>query len=85
MPRRVVITGMGAVTSLGLGADQLWQAVKNGSSGISSIERVEVSDMSVKVASEIKNFDPCQFIEKKEAKRMDRFAQYAVISSQMAL
>jgi 3-oxoacyl-[acyl-carrier-protein] synthase II len=85
MSKRVVITGMGSVTSLGLGADALWQAIKLGKSGISRIERIDVADFPTQVAAEIKEFDPSHCIEKKEAKRMDRFAQYAVAATQMAL
>lgn len=85
MTRRVVITGMGAVSSLGLGAEELWHSIKNGKSGISRIERVDVADFPTQVAAEIKNFDPTNFIEKKEAKRMDRFSQYAVAATGMAL
>ena len=85
MKRRIVITGMGAVTSFGLGADKLWEAVKNGRHGFSLIERVDVSDLSVKVAAEIRDFDPSDYIEKKEIKRMDRFAQYALAATHMAV
>lgn len=85
MSRRVVITGMGAVTSLGIGVDKLWKSIKHGESGISMIERVDVSDMPTKVASEVKDFNPENFIEKKEIKRMDRFAQFALASAQMAI
>ncbi|HEY3425360.1 MAG TPA: beta-ketoacyl-ACP synthase II [Negativicutes bacterium] len=85
MSRRVVITGMGTVTSLGLGADNLWQSVKNGKSGISNIERIDVGDLPTKVAAEIKDFDPSIFIEKKEIKRMDRFTQYAMVATQQAI
>ena len=85
MNRRVVITGMGAVSSFGCGADRLWQSIKQGKSGISRIERVDVSDLSTQVGAEVKDFDPSQFLEKKELKRMDRFAQYALAATQMAL
>ncbi|CUH94864.1 3-oxoacyl-[acyl-carrier-protein] synthase 2 [Propionispora sp. 2/2-37] len=85
MKRRVVITGMGAVTSLGLGAKNLWQAVKNGTSGISRIERIDVADLPTQVAAEIKDFDPHAFMGAKEIKRMDRFTQYAIAATQMAL
>lgn len=85
MSRRIVITGMGAVTSLGMGADKLWQSIKQGKSGISRIERINVSDFPTQVAAEIKDFDPSSFIDKKETKRMDRFAQYAAVAAQMAL
>lgn len=84
MAKRVVITGMGAVTSMGTGADVLWQSVKDGKSGISRIERVDVSDLPTKVGAEIKNFEPGSFIDKKEIKRMDRFAQYALVAAQIA-
>lgn len=85
MNKRVVITGAGAVTSLGQGADSLWKAVKMGISGISRIERIDVADLPTKVAAEIKDFDPSNFLDKKEAKRMDRFSQYAMAATQMAL
>ncbi len=85
MKRRVVITGMGAVTSLGLDIDTFWQSIKAGKSGISLVERVDVSDLPTKVAAEIKNFNPNDFIEKKEIKRLDRFSQYAMAASQMAV
>ncbi|HEX9060029.1 MAG TPA: beta-ketoacyl-ACP synthase II [Clostridia bacterium] len=85
MSKRVVITGMGAVTSLGLGADKLWQSVKNGKSGINMIERVDVSEMPTKVGAEIKDFQPGEFIDKKELKRMDRFSQYAMVAAQLAV
>ncbi len=85
MKRRVVITGTGAVTSLGIGTDELWQSVKNGKCGVSCIERIDVSDMPSKVGAEIKNFDPADFMDKHEARRMDRFTQYALAAAQMAI
>ncbi len=85
MRRRVVITGIGAITSLGFGKEPLWQSVKSGKSGIGLIERVDVSDMPTKVAAEIKDFDPNAFMDRKEAKRMDRFSQYAVAATKQAL
>ncbi|WP_378955213.1 beta-ketoacyl-ACP synthase II [Pelosinus sp. sgz500959] len=85
MNRRVVITGMGTVSSLGCGADQLWQSIKQGKSGIHRIERIDVSDLPTQVGAEVREFDPNQFLEKKEIKRMDRFAQYAMAATQMAV
>ncbi|AGX43533.1 beta-ketoacyl-ACP synthase II [Clostridium saccharobutylicum] len=85
MRKRVVITGMGAVTSLGIGAENLWKSIKEGKSGISRIERVDVSDLPVKVGAEIKNFDPSNFMDKKEVRRTDRFAQFALAAAQMAI
>lgn len=85
MKRRVVITGTGSVTSLGMGTDQFWHSIKNGKCGINTIERVDVSDLPTKVGAEIKDFQPLDYIEKKEAKRMDRYAQYAMAAAQMAV
>ncbi|MDP4091849.1 MAG: beta-ketoacyl-ACP synthase II [Bacillota bacterium] len=85
MSNRVVITGMGAVTSLGIGADLLWQSVKEGKSGISRIERVDVSDLPTQVAAEIKDFDPGEYIDRKELKRMDRYSQHAMVAAQLAV
>lgn len=85
MKRRVVITGLGAVTSLGTGADVFWESIKSGKCGISTIERIDVSDLPTKVGAEIKDFNPADFIEKKEARRMDRYTQFAVAAAQMAV
>ncbi len=85
MNRRVVITGMGAVSSLGFSADELWQAIKKGKSGIRKIENIPVDDLPTQVGAEIKDFDPANFLEKKEIKRMDRFVQYAMAATKMAI
>ncbi len=85
MKRRVVITGMGSVTSLGMGTETFWNSIKNGKCGIGKIERIDVSDLPTKVGAEIKNFQPLDYIEKKEVKRMDRYAQYAMAAAQMAV
>ncbi|KYZ75536.1 beta-ketoacyl-[acyl-carrier-protein] synthase II [Anaerosporomusa subterranea] len=85
MKRRVVITGMGAVTSLGIGADSLWQAIRKGKSGITGIENIDVSDLPTQVGAEIKEFDASAWIEKKELKRLDKFAQYALAATGMAV
>ncbi len=85
MQRRVVVTGMGVVSSLGIGVNTFWESIKTGNCGISRIERIDVSDMPTKVGAEIKDFNPSDFIDKKEAKRMDRFSQYAVVAAQLAV
>lgn len=85
MQRRVVITGMGVVSSLGIGVDGFWQSIKAGKCGISRIERIDISDLPAKVGAEIKNFNSTDFIDKKETKRMDRFSQYAVVAAQLAM
>lgn len=85
MKRRVVITGMGVVSSLGMGADDFWKSIKMGKCGISRIERIDVSDLPAKVGAEIKDFDPNEFMDKKEVRRTDRFAQFALAAAQMAI
>lgn len=85
MKRRVVITGAGVVSSLGFGLDQFWGSIKEGRNGISEITRIDVSEMSTKVGAEIKDFDPTQFIDKKEARRMDRYNQFAMAASKLAV
>ncbi len=85
MQKRVVVTGMGVVSSLGIGVNAFWGSIKSGKCGISKIERIDVSDMPTKVGAEIKDFNPIDFIDKKEVKRMDRFSQYAVVAAQLAV
>jgi len=85
MKRRVVITGMGVVSSLGIGVDNFWNSIKEGKNGISSVTKIDVSNMNCKVAAEIKEFDATQFIDKKEAKRMERYSQYAMAAAKMAV
>lgn len=85
MKKRVVITGTGVVSSVGMGTNEFWSNIKAGKSGISKIERIDVSDMPTKVAAEIKNFNTEAYIDRKETRRMDRFTQYAVAATQMAI
>ncbi len=84
MKRRVVITGAGVVSSLGFGVDQFWGSIKE-KNGISEITRFDVSEMSTKVGAEIKDFDPNLFMDRKEARRMDRYNQFAMAASKMAV
>ncbi|WEG11931.1 beta-ketoacyl-ACP synthase II [Pullulanibacillus sp. KACC 23026] len=85
MKRRVVVTGMGAVTPLGLNVGTTWDNLLAGKSGIDVVTRVNPDDFPAKVAGEVKGFNPGDFIEKKEARRMDRFTQYAVAAAKMAV
>lgn len=85
MKKRVVITGAGVVSSLGFGLEQFWDSIKEGRNGISEITRIDVSEMSTKVGAEIKDFDPTLFIDRKEARRMDRYNQFAMAASKMAV
>lgn len=85
MGRRVVITGVGAVSPIGIGAQEMWASAKSGKCGISRIEGVDVSDMPTSVGAEIKDFDPVCFMDKKEVRKTDRFAQFALAAAQMAV
>lgn len=84
MKKRVVITGLGAVTPVGIGKDEFWQALLAGVSGVGKITRFDASDYTTQIAGEVKDFDPSKYIDKKEAKRMDRCTQFAVAASKMA-
>ena len=85
--RRVVITGMGAVTPCGIGVDNFWSAMINGKSGISLIESMDTEKQTVKIAGEIKDkdFNPEDYIDAKDAKRMDRYTQFAVVAADEAI
>lgn len=85
MKNRVVITGIGAITPIGIGKDDFWQALLAGKSGIGRITRFDAAEYSAQIAGEVKDFDPSAYIDKKEAKRMDRYAQFAVAATKMAL
>ena len=83
--RRVVITGLGAVTPIGLTAEESWQAVKDGVCGIAPITQFDPTGMKVQVAAEVKGFDPENYLAKPEVKRMARFTQLAVVSAKEAM
>jgi 3-oxoacyl-[acyl-carrier-protein] synthase II len=83
--RRVVVTGLGAVTSLGTSVDTFWDNIISGKSGISTIERVDVSDIPTHIAAEIKDFDIEQYMSRRAARRLDRSAQYFWVATQQAL
>ncbi|MDF2635767.1 MAG: 3-oxoacyl-(acyl-carrier-protein) synthase 2 [Pelosinus sp.] len=84
MKKRVVVTGLGAVTPIGIGKDEFWQSLLAGKSGIGKITRFDASEYTTQIAGEVKDFEPAKYIDKKEAKRMDRFTQFAVAASKMA-
>ena len=83
--RRVVITGLGAVTPVGLTAAESWEAVKAGKCGIAPITLYDASNMKAKLAGEVKGFDPANYMEKREARKVDRFAQFALAAAQEAV
>lgn len=84
MKRRVVVTGLGIISPLGTGLDKAWNAAIQGKSGIRNITRFDASNFPVKIAGEVPDFNPEEFIEKKEIKKMDTFIHYALAASIMA-
>jgi 3-oxoacyl-[acyl-carrier-protein] synthase II len=85
LSRRVVVTGIGLVSPVGIGTQANWEALCGGVSGIGAITRFDASSFATRFAGEVKGFDPLQFIEKKELKKMDIFIQFAVAASQFAM
>lgn len=83
--RRVVVTGIGAVSPVGNTAEQSWESVINGKSGIGMLTRLDREQFPVSVAAEVKDFDIEQYVDRKEARKMDRFTQYALAASIMAM
>ena len=80
MKRRVVVTGIGAVTSLGCKVDELWTRICNGESGVRPLERLEVANYRVRFGGEIRNWSVDGYIEAKDVKRFDRFVQFAHVA-----
>ncbi|HBY64219.1 MAG TPA: beta-ketoacyl-[acyl-carrier-protein] synthase II, partial [Solibacterales bacterium] len=85
MARRVVVTGVGLLSSVGLGAEETWSAIKQGRNGIDPIVSFDASAFACRIAGEVKGFDPAQFIEKKEIKKMGRFIQFGIAASEFAM
>ena len=83
--RRVVITGLGLITPLGNSVPDTWSALLRGQSGMGPITKFDIEKFSVKFAAEIKNFDPLNYAEKKEARKMGPFTQYAIAASDEAV
>ncbi len=84
MKRRVVVTGIGLITPLGIGTEQTWQSLINAKSGIGPITRFDASDQASQIAAEVKGFNPEDWFEKKQAKNLDAFVQYAVAAAEIA-
>ena len=84
MERRVVITGLGAITPIGNTKDEFWKGIKEGKCGIDKITAFDTTDFKVKLAAEVKDYNPENYFEKREAKRLDKFSQYAIIASREA-
>lgn len=85
MNKRIVITGIGAVTPLGIGKEAYWNNLLSGTSGIGNITLFDATEFDVKIAAEVKGFEPGDFMDRKESRRMDRFAQFGVAAAMLAL
>jgi 3-oxoacyl-[acyl-carrier-protein] synthase II len=85
LQRRVVVTGVGLLTSVGIGTKLVWEAIKSGTNGIGPITAFDATDFNCRIAGEVKGFDPAAYIEKKEIKKMGRFIQFAIAASEFAL
>jgi 3-oxoacyl-[acyl-carrier-protein] synthase II len=83
--RRVVVTGLGALTPIGNTADEFWSALLQGRSGVGPITKFDATDYPTRIAGEVKNFDPLAFVDKKDARRLDPFLQYAMACAVMAV
>ena len=83
--RRVVVTGMGALTPIGLTVNEFWNGMMESKSGSAMIKQFDTSKVETKFACELKGFDVSNFLDKKTARRLDPFAQYALVSSQQAI
>ena len=84
MERRVVITGLGAVTPIGNNTNDFWEGIKEGKCGIDEITRFDITNFKVKLAAELKDFNAEDYFDRKEAKRLDRFSQYAIVAAREA-
>lgn len=85
MERRVVVTGLGAVTPLGIGTELTWEAMRAGRPGVTSITLFDASDFSSQVAGEVKDFDPTVWLERRDVRHTDRFVQFAIAASSLAV
>ncbi len=83
--RRVVVTGLGAVTPIGIGAHEFWQGLLAGRSGVVNVTHFDCSAIATRIAAQVEGFRPEDYLERKDAKRMDRFCQFAIASAQMAV
>jgi len=85
LSRRVVVTGVGLLTPLGIGTQETWQAIREGRNGISRIEQFDPTAFTCRIAGEVKNFEPSRYIERKEIKKMGRFIQFGIAATEFAM
>jgi 3-oxoacyl-[acyl-carrier-protein] synthase II len=85
MKRRVVVTGLGVISPVGIGKDRFWSNICAGKSGVSRFTRFNVDDYPTQIGAEVRDFEPLDYLDKKDLRRMDRFGQFAVAAARMAL
>ena len=85
MERRVVITGLGAITPIGNNIDEMWEGIKNKKCGVNEITAFDTTNFKTKLAAEVKNYDPLNYFDPKQAKRFDKSSQLAVIAAREAV
>ncbi|NLK59927.1 MAG: beta-ketoacyl-[acyl-carrier-protein] synthase II, partial [Treponema sp.] len=85
MKRRVVVTGLGAVTPIGNTVDDTWASIRAGKCGVGPITQFDASNHKVKIAAEVKDFDPSLWIDRKEARKMARFTQFVAVAAAQAI
>src|SRR3954447_21301479 len=83
--RRAVVTGLGLVTPIGIGVEQVWKAALAGKSGIGPITHFDAKELPSRIAGEVKNFDPAKYMDRKEARRNDLFIQFGLAATELAL
>jgi 3-oxoacyl-[acyl-carrier-protein] synthase II len=83
--RRVVVTGVGLISSVGTGTEENWSAIKSGKSGIGPITQFDTTGFAARIAGEVKNFDPLAYVDKKDVKKMGRFIQFGMAASEFAV
>ena len=84
MERRVAITGLGALTPIGNSTEDFWDGIKAGKCGIDQITKFDITNFKVKLAGELKGYNPEDYFERRQAKRLDKFSQYAMVASREA-
>ena len=84
MERRVVVTGLGAITPIGNNVEEFWKGIKEGKCGIDEITKFDTTNFKVKLAAEVKGYNPEEYFDRREAKRLDLYSQYAMIASREA-
>ena len=85
MSKRVVVTGMGVISAIGIGLDNFWQGLSTGKNGVDKISHFDASGFPTKIAAEVRDFDPNNYLDKKEARRLVRFIQFSIAAGQMAV